>query len=102
MIILGSNQITDEGARYLAKANWPNLQELDLSMQLIILGSNPISPNAKSTIFVNLPKKCSIYIDETNVINEREEDANIKISNVMSETDKKDEANAHNEKCEIF
>ena len=37
---------------------------------------------------MNLPEKCSIYIDETNVINKREED-------VMSETDKKDETDTH-------
>ena len=66
--MIGSNQIKDEGARELTKANWPNLQELRLSIQLIIIESNPISPNAKLTIFANLSKNCSIHIDEKCVI----------------------------------
>ena len=56
------NQIGDEGAKELAKANWPNLQTLNLCIQLIILEFNQISPNAKLTIFKNFRNQHSIEI----------------------------------------
>ena len=62
LIILDENSMGAEGARELAKANWPNLQALGLSIQLIILDQNQIPPNAASTIFMNFRNQHSIKI----------------------------------------
>ena len=55
-ITLGNNNIGDNGAKELAKANWPNLQTLGLGIKLIILDENKIGDNgAKELAKANWP-----------------------------------------------
>ena len=52
-----------EGVRELAKANWPNLQKLWLSIQLIILDSNNMgAEGARELAKANWPNLTELYL----------------------------------------